>query len=143
VQCASAELRESLSEYPYSCLRDMQSKWHSCQRDALLADTAFQSVISPTILSEYKDVLARPKFKFDQIQVAQVLIFIQLVSQNVVGKASGRQLPDTSDLPFLEAAIEGKATHIVTGNLKDFPESACQPIKPIGPAEFLKELSGK
>jgi putative PIN family toxin of toxin-antitoxin system len=109
----------------------------------LLANGGLQPVYSPIILAEYREVLARKRFKFDQKDVSQMLDFIQLVGKNVAGQASGRNLPDATDLPFLDAAIEGEATHIVTGNMKDFPADACNPIKPVSPADFLAHKNQK
>jgi len=105
-----------------------------------LADGRLQPVLSPVILAEYREVLARKRFGFDQGQVARMLDFMRLIGLTVEGKASGRRLPDPTDLPFLDAALEGGAVCIVTGNLKDFPAQACLPVKPMGPSDLLAHL---
>ena len=106
----------------------------------LVAEGRVQPVHSSTILAEYRDVLTRPRFGFNPARVTQILDYFQLVGVGVTGKSSGRRLPDLTDLPFLDAALEGRETRIVTGNLKDFPVKACLPVKPVGPAEFLAEF---
>lgn len=108
----------------------------------LLADGELQLVHSPSIMAEYREVLARPRFNFDQNLVKQILDFYLLVGVNVAGTASGRVLPDMKDLPFLNAALEAEASYLVTGNLKDFPDAICHPVKPIAPSIFLAEWPG-
>jgi putative PIN family toxin of toxin-antitoxin system len=107
-----------------------------------LADGRLQPVLSPVILAEYHEVLARRRFNFDQKRVSQILSFIQLIGVVVQGASSGRRLPDTTDLPFLDAALEAGAAYIVTGNFKDFPAEECVPVKPVGPAKFLARWTG-
>jgi putative PIN family toxin of toxin-antitoxin system len=103
----------------------------------LLGDGQLQLVTSPAILAEYREVLTRKRFGFDPMRVAQILEFFGLVGMNVPGTASQRKLPDTKDHAFLDAALEAKAEYLVTGNLKDFPEVVCLPVKPLGPTAFL------
>jgi hypothetical protein len=54
----------------------------------------------------------------------------------------GLSLQDPDDRHVLAAAIAGKASMIVTWNLKDFPASALQPhgIASISPDDFLTDL---
>ena len=52
------------------------------------------------------------------------------------------ELPDSEDRHVLAAAIQAKATVIVTWNLKDFPSFALEPfgIRAMNPDEFLLSL---
>lgn len=77
------------------------------------------------IVAEYREVLARPKFKFDQ-KVVDVFIdgiidrgiFVDAVPVEEI-------IPDPKDIVFYEVAMEGRKeyddAYLVTGNLKHFP----------------------
>ena len=77
------------------------------------------------IVAEYREVLARPKFKFDQ-KVVDVFIdgiidrgiFVDAVPVEEI-------IPDPKEIVFYEVAMEGRKeyddAYLVTGNLKHFP----------------------
>jgi predicted nucleic acid-binding protein len=48
-------------------------------------------------------------------------------------------LPDPSDLPFLEVAASAEAV-LVTGNLRHFPKKAAGRVAVISPAELIEIL---
>jgi len=61
-------------------------------------------------LAEYAEVLARPRFKFDEKRVREVLTKLEKDGQAV--DAAGQRdlgLPDPDDEPFLAAALVGQA----------------------------------
>ena len=89
------------------------------------------------ILSEYTEVLLRPKFKFDQDKVIALLDYIKNNGQTVSSSPLPQSLPDHDDEPFLEVALAGKAVCLVTGNLGHFPVSLRQGMKILSPSEFL------
>ncbi len=89
------------------------------------------------ILSEYSEVLLRPKFRLKEDKVAALLDQIQHRGQTVAPSPLLHSLPDPDDAPFLEAAIAGKAVCVVTGNQVHFPSDFCQGVKVLSPAEFL------
>jgi putative PIN family toxin of toxin-antitoxin system len=89
------------------------------------------------ILSEYIEVLLRPKFKFDKDKVIAFLDYIMSNGQTVSSSPLSHSLPDHDDEPFLEVAIAGKAACLVTGNLGHFPLSLRQGMKILSPGEFL------
>lgn len=89
------------------------------------------------ILAEYREVLARPKFGFDQANVAAVIDQIARCSLAVAPEPLVRSLPDPDDEAFLEVAIAGKARFLVTGNTAHFPADRCRPVKVVTPADFL------
>jgi uncharacterized protein len=89
------------------------------------------------ILSEYKEVLLRPKFGFDEEKVAAFLDYIVYRGRAVAPSPLSRSLPDPEDEPFLEVTLAGRAVCLVTGNQKHFPAERCQDAKIISPAEFL------
>jgi len=89
------------------------------------------------ILSEYREVLRRPKFGFEQEKVAALLDYIASCGQAVASSPLPFSLPDKNDEPFLEVTIASKAVCLVTGNQKHFPAERCQGAKVISPNEFL------
>lgn len=89
------------------------------------------------ILTEYKNVLLRSKFGFDPGHVEDLLDQIKMGGYSVTAEPLKKALPDISDEAFLEVAVTGKASCLVTGNLKHYPVSDRQGAKIISPADFL------
>ena len=89
------------------------------------------------ILTEYRDVLARPKFAFDGELVAVFLDFLEQAGELVVPTPWPAALPDADDAMFLEVAAAGKADYLVTGNLRHFPSLQRRGIRVATPAEFI------
>jgi len=74
------------------------------------------------IVAEYREVLTRPRFKFNEKQIREVLTKIEKDGQAVdTTDLRDLNLPDLDDEPFLAAALAGKADYLVTGNLADYP----------------------
>ena len=82
-------------------------------------------LLSDAIVDEYREVLARPKFKFDQRAVSVLLdgivdrgIFINAIPVEEI-------IPDPKDVVFYEVVMEGRKeydeAYLVTGNIKHFP----------------------
>jgi uncharacterized protein len=90
------------------------------------------------ILSEYREVLKRPKFGFDQDKVAAILDYIEHHGWVVGAALLSLPLRDRDDEPFLEVAVSGGADYLVTGNAAHFPSELFQGVKVISPADFLK-----
>jgi uncharacterized protein len=89
------------------------------------------------ILSEYREVLRRPKFMLEEDKITALLDHIERRGQIVASSPLPHSLPDPDDEPFLEAAIAGRAVCLVTGNLVHFPSKRCQGIEVLSPGEFL------
>lgn len=89
------------------------------------------------ILTEYSEVLYRPKFGFDKDKVAALLDHIQHRGHTVASSPLRHSLPDADDEAFLKAAIAGKAECLVTGNASHFPSKLCQGRKVLSPSGFL------
>jgi len=89
------------------------------------------------ILSEYNEVLRRPKFGFEEEKVAAFLDYIVYRGRAVAPSPLSHSLPDPDDEPFLEVALASHAVCLVTGNKKHFPAERCQDAKVISPDEFL------
>ena len=94
--------------------------------------------VDSRVLSEYHEVLGRPKFNFDQDKVAAILDYIEHHSLVVTSVPLSASLPDPDDEPFLEMAISGGANYLVTGNGAHFPSRLCQGVKVVSPADFLR-----
>jgi len=89
------------------------------------------------ILLEYRDVLFRPKFQFDQQSIDIVLDYIRQSGQAICAQQLHHRLPDPDDEPFLEIAVSGGATGLITGNQKHFPKHLRQDVTVFSPAEFI------
>ena len=84
-------------------------------------------LISPEIISEYRNVLSRPKFHWSKEIVDTVVGEIERIGINVSPEYVDIELPDPKDRVFYEVTIEGRKkenTRLVTGNIKHFPEKA-------------------
>ena len=92
------------------------------------------------ILAEYADVLARPKFGFDEDAVGALLDYIGHAGDAVAPVPLQAGLPDPFDEPFLEVALAGAASCLVTGNLVHYPKHLRQGVSVLSPSEFVGEL---
>ena len=89
------------------------------------------------LLSEYHEVLRRPKFGFRIDKVDALLDYIEHGGVLVASVPLPDPLPDPSDQPFLEVAVAGHATCLVTGNHAHFPAQRRRGMKVFSPSEFL------
>jgi len=89
------------------------------------------------ILSEYSEVMRRPKFRFHIDKVIALLDHIEHRGQIVASSSLSHPLPDSGDQPFLEVAIAGQAVCLVTGNHAHYPPNLRQGVKVLSPSEFL------
>ncbi|MFZ3046030.1 MAG: putative toxin-antitoxin system toxin component, PIN family [Desulfatirhabdiaceae bacterium] len=89
------------------------------------------------ILSEYEEVLGRPKFEFEKDKVIVLLDHIQYCGLTTASSPLFQSLPDPDDEPFLEVAIAAQAVCLVTGNRVHFPPDLCQNVQVLSPSEFL------
>ena len=89
------------------------------------------------IITEYKDVLIRPKFKFDKNKIDALLDHINYRGLVVASSPLPQSLPDIDDEPFLEVTIAAKAVCIVTGNHIHFPPDLCLGVRVFSPSDFL------
>jgi uncharacterized protein len=90
------------------------------------------------ILSEYRDVLQREKFRFDPKDVEVLLDFILKYGHMVSSSPLRNPLPDPDDEPFLEAALAGQAACLVTGNTSHYPGPGFQGVNILSPADFIR-----
>jgi putative PIN family toxin of toxin-antitoxin system len=100
-------------------------------------------VVDDRVLSEYQEVLARPRFKLDAWEIDD---FLRLAddAEHVIGAPLPFALPDPGDEPFLEVAIAGAVDALVTGNEKHFRVHGGRLAVPIlSPRRFLEILAGR
>lgn len=90
------------------------------------------------ILAEYKDVLHRPKFKFNKNHITVLLDFIKQYGQFTLSSPLKNRLPDPDDEPFLAVAIAGTVLSLITGNSAHYPSSPFKGINIFSPSEFLE-----
>lgn len=95
------------------------------------------------ILIEYQEVLARPKFRFDQDKIAALIDHIEHRGMIVAPSPLPQSLPDVDDEPFLAVAIAAQVVCIVTGNLIHFPAELCPGVTIFSPSEFLTFYRGR
>ncbi|MGM9957634.1 MAG: putative toxin-antitoxin system toxin component, PIN family [Erysipelotrichaceae bacterium] len=119
-----------------SAMLKIQSIPWQIANEALLGDLI--PLLSDEILAEYREVLARPKFKFNQDNVEMLIegiidrgIFMDAVPIDEL-------LPDPKDIVFYGVVMGGRTqldeAYLVTGNIKHFP------VKPyiVTPKEMLE-----
>ena len=94
--------------------------------------------IDARILSEYQDVLHRPKFNFNKDHIGVLLDFIKQYGQFISSSPLTNRLPDPDDEPFLEVAIAGKVRSLVTGNTAHYPLKLRERIVIFSPSEFIE-----
>jgi len=98
-------------------------------------------VISEHILTEYGEVLARPKFGLSESEVPKILAFFRSRGVRAPSLTASFELPDFNDVPFLEAALATRADALITGNKRHFPKRACRGQPVLTPKEFLDHLA--
>ena len=103
----------------------------------------FVLVTSPQLLDEVNEVFTRPEIMaFTGLSVEETQAFLQEIQRrSYVTKGEYRIEPlasNPADTVVLQAAVEGHATHIVTGDKKHLlPLKTYQGIPIVTPQEFL------
>lgn len=95
-------------------------------------------IFDDRIISEFRDVLLRPKFDFEKSDIEELLSFIEDEGIKVTAVPLNEKLIDEDDLPFIEAANTGMADALITGNKRHFRGKSAKKIKVMSPDEFLK-----
>ncbi|MFH0715153.1 MAG: putative toxin-antitoxin system toxin component, PIN family [Candidatus Diapherotrites archaeon] len=99
-----------------------------------------QGVVSPKILNELEDKLL-DKFKFPESRTVE---FLKLVSDNFETVKPEQRLKvvkeDPNDDKIVEAAVEGNAKYIVTGDKHLLKLEKFEKIEILTPREFLQKI---
>lgn len=101
----------------------------------------FTLVISKAIADEYLKVLRRPKFKIERAEVDDFAALLLKIADFVIPLESINAIPaDPTDNKFLEAAVEGKANLIVSGDGHLLELGTFRNIPIITAREFITRL---
>lgn len=81
-------------------------------------------VYSAEVMSEYREVLSRPKFRFSPESVDYLLRSVEHFGMLAEPTPTGTVLPDMKDVPFYEVAVQTRdeGSWLVTGNGRHFPD---------------------
>lgn len=113
----------------------------------LLSSGEISVYFDARIITEYREVLLRPKFSFERERISALLEQIEHTGEIVSPKLLSKHLPDLTDEPFLEVAITGKAKCLITGNHRHYPKECSEGVNIMSPSKFLEkyrlELSNK
>jgi len=107
-------------------------------------DDKIQLLLSPAILEEYQRVLGDLSVTFPGMEVEALLEFLILHSEIVVPLPLHPVIhADPSDNKFLECAVSGKATCIVSGDKHLLRLVKFREIPILKPREYLEEYLGE
>jgi uncharacterized protein len=101
----------------------------------------FTLIVSEPIVHEYLDVIRRPKFKISPREIATIIDYLFKNAEFVTPlEAIAIIKSDPSDNKFLEAAWQGKADYVVSGDehlleLKIFRDIPC-----INAHDFIEQV---
>ncbi len=101
---------------------------------------AFDLCLDARVLSEYREVLLRPKFNFEPEQVEILLKALADFALWHPIKPIAISLPDKDDEAFLEVAVGAKALFLVSGNLRHFPLGEYEGVRMTDPVSFLEHF---
>lgn len=94
-------------------------------------------VFDDRLLAEYREVLARPKFKFTREDVQALLAYLEAEGEPVVALPLLVALPDADDMPFLEVAAQAGAILIIGNKAHYVVAEAETSVMIMTPREFL------
>ncbi len=100
-----------------------------------------RACVSPTVLQEYAEVPARPKFAFPPDEIVAVLAMFRSTGELFHPEGPAPTLPDPDDRKFLHCAEVAKAEHIVTGSKRHFPQNACGAVSVVSAGELLDRVT--
>lgn len=108
--------------------------------DALLA-RRLVIAYDDRILHEYREVLARAKFRFDADRVAAFLRILAFQIPVSAFPVKGLKASDPDDTVFLEVAAASEGKTLVTGNTKHFPPAGRGIVRVLAPVEAWTEFT--
>ncbi|MFA5864611.1 MAG: putative toxin-antitoxin system toxin component, PIN family [Phycisphaerae bacterium] len=106
----------------------------------LIIDGRIDIAVDGRIMDEYDTVLRGSLLHLLKERVGEVLDVIEVTADHIEPLALKVELPDLTDLPFLEVAVSAGAV-LVTGNKRHFPAQQCRNVQVLTPREMLELLS--
>ena len=100
----------------------------------LMQQGFFTPLYNDEILTEYVEVLGRPKFPFSKESIATIIDFMREYGIESNRIPYDAKMPDEDDRVFYEVALSKDDAYLITGNQKHFPAT---PIV-VTPAEMLE-----
>lgn len=100
----------------------------------ILQDDSIVLLINDEILTEYQEVLHRPKFSIDPVSLNTILNTLQSIACRVDAPPVCIGLPDPKDVMFVKVSMSVDGSTIVTGNIRHFPNIH----NVMTPAQFLE-----
>jgi len=109
----------------------------------LVAYRAVELCVSEELLTEYREVLARPKFAGIDPQRVDLLLKLIAEEATLVRPTNTLQISkDETDNRFYECAEAAGADYLVTGNIKHFPKDH-KTTKVVSPRQMVELLTTK
>ncbi len=109
-----------------------------------LRDRLFVPVVSLPILEELAAILARPwlqdRYGIDESDVQDFFRLLALRCDLVEPSSEIRRCRDPHDDMFLEAAVDGRADRIVTGDADLRAIGSIEDVRIVNPADFVADL---
>lgn len=106
-----------------SALLSRRSDAATVQVIAAISADRIRPLYNQSIISEYKEVLNRPKFCLPLHATAAILDTILSVGVPVNRVHSFEHFPDADDRVFYEVALSKENAYLVTGNIRHFPHT--------------------
>lgn len=114
---------------------------HHDSATARVMDAVYSGLVTPLvnddILTEYREVLSRPRLKLDSTKCEYIISLISDLAEWFDPLQTEAAMPDEDDRVFYEVALAGQEvdnTRLVTGNIKHYPQTAIV----VTPAEFCR-----
>ena len=107
--------------------------------ETVILGEEIQTVVSPSIVTEYKRVMRYSKFGRFGFPPPWLEFLIEESLRCADGPAWPHVLPDPEDAAFLRAARQTGAW-LITGNMKHYPVRSREGVLARTPAEYLKAL---
>lgn len=114
----------------------------SAGNEALLVLAINQGLITPClsteILEEYAEVLLRPKFGFEAVEVDALIDMLRGRGSLLDPFPMAPSSPDPGDDKFIACALSSQADFLVTGNKRHFPQNQYANARVVNSTELLE-----
>jgi putative PIN family toxin of toxin-antitoxin system len=99
---------------------------------------AYVICVSPPVLAEYREVLARKKLQQVSDRARAILSALEHVAISYESRERIDAAHDEDDNRFLECAFAASANYLLTGNLRHYPDT-CGATRIVNTRRFLSE----